>query len=329
LLVELQPELVVAPGRFARLGEVLAALSAGDVLVPAKNLVARHGVLLPNSVLICRDPVLKRPNPATTYPWVPVLGWCGDGRPWPDATFRKLTRVSDWLARNPGRLLVPVRERSLEILEEDKTLGRLLEGPLGRADVIQELAVEFVHPPMAVTEVGGVAGRGVLVVENGTTFHSLVRAATVHAGSGLDVAWRWIGYGAGRQLGSILPSLADREPSTLAYFGDLDPEGLEIAAEGAAACREGRLPELRPHAALYEALLSTGRPQRRPSRKMWPERGLAWLGPILADRVREILPDDLWLAQEWVGLERLLADRLWLCPPPRAARHSEQRPASP
>lgn len=87
--------------------------------------------------------------------------------------------------------------RSLEVAGDDKALGRLLRSPLDRPEVIEALAVKWVHPPTAVEEVPGATGRGVLIVENGTPFHSVLEAARSHAAAGRPVAWRWVGYGAG------------------------------------------------------------------------------------------------------------------------------------
>lgn len=312
LLVELRPELATASDRFARLAEIVEALGADGVVVAAKVVDVRHGVALPRSVHVTAELRVRGPNPAATHPWLPVLGWCGERR-WPPKTLALLMQVNEWLARNPDRDVVPVRERSLEVLGDDKALGTLLRGSLARPEVRAALRVVDVHPPMPIDEVPGADGRGVLVVENGTTFHSLRTAAEAHAVAGRSVAWRWIGYGAGGQLATLLPSLANLRPDRIAYFGDVDPEGLLWAYQGAQAGRIGHeLPELVPHVALYEALLDTGRPQIRPRRGAWPQTGLAWLGERVAGRLVRLLPDDRWLAQEWVGLEHLRRDTTWL-----------------
>jgi hypothetical protein len=321
LLVEAQPELAASHDRTERLVALVEVLGADGTLSPTKSVIRRHGADLPSSFRLVDTEAGGATNPALRHPWVPLLAWCADRR-WPAPTFEHLVRLNRWLAQRPDELLeVPVRERSLEVLGDDKALGKLLRGSLGTPDVVAALAIHDAHPPMAVDEVAGAAGRGVLVVENGTTFWSALRAARKHAAAGRSVAWRWIGCGAGRQLASLVPSLGALEPDHLAYFGDLDPEGVTIAWEGARAAANHGLPPLQPQATLYRALLDNGIDQHRPGRDPWPTDGLGWLGPSRATEVTDRFGDDAWLSQEWVGLSWLLDNEGWLQPPDGARLH--------
>jgi hypothetical protein len=173
------------------------------------------------------------------------------------------------------------------------------------------LAVERVYPPMAVAEVPGASGGDALVMENGTTFWSAVRAARGHASEGRVVRYRWIAFGVGRQLSAIIPSLLDHRPDAIDYFGDLDANGLAIAADGARACQRHGLPALGPASILYAALIERGRPQTAASEMRWPDGGLAWIGPDLAAAIRKRLGTRSWLAQEWVGQEYLTSHAEW------------------
>lgn len=313
-LVRLSPDLATSAGRVARLAEAIGVLVANGILEPSKATAPRQRIRLAKSYLIRRDETPQPPLPALSHPWIPLMAWCAAHR-WPnEETYGHVMAVNRWLARHPdGVTIVPVRERSLEITGDDKALGKLLAGPFKpRSELFGALSVREAPPPMATAEVPGATGRGILVVENGTTFHSLHSAATTHADAGRAVPWRWIGYGAGRQLGAILPSLTSVGPDHVSYFGDLDPEGLEIAAAGARAARGCDLRRLVPHAALYRALLDLGRPQHRPGRKSWPLEGLTWLGSELAGLASARLGSEAWLAQEWVGLTWLSRETEWL-----------------
>jgi hypothetical protein len=313
-MIAVSPELATSPGRFARLADALDALASAGVVVPSKRTVVRQGVPLPSSCRIARPAPAAIPQPAISHPWVPILSWCADRR-WRDpSVYERVVAVNAWLAQNSnGARPVPIRERSLEITGDDKALERLLDGPLNRGQVFEALAVRRVHPPMAVARVPDATGNAVLIVENGTPYHSVHEAACYHAAAGRPVAWRWIGYGAGGQISAILPSLRVLGSDQLAYFGDLDPEGLDFAAGGDEAARACGLDGLRMHPRLYEALITTGRPQRKPHPRPWSGRGLAWLGE-LAPVVSARLGGELWLAQEWVGLRWLLDDVSWLSP---------------
>ena len=316
LLAAVRPELAVSAERYVLLAEVVAELAAADAVRPTKAEVRMGGVTLPRSVEVvgARRPPAPE-NPALRHPWAPVMAWAASGRRRPDATHAALVAISDWVGAHPSPDVVPVRERSLEVLGDDKALERLLAGPLrGRDEVVRALAVERVHPPMALGAVGGATGRDVLVVENGTTFHSALRAARAHAAAGTPVRYAHVGYGAGEQLATLLPSLASLRPAGLDYFGDLDPEGLRFAARGAAACGPAGLPPLRPAAVLYELLLARGAAQRKARPAPWPPEGMAWLGDRLAAGVRAVTGaagDGGWLAQEWVGVVVLRADDGW------------------
>jgi hypothetical protein len=313
-LVDLRPELGTASDRYVRLAEIVGVLTQRDLVIPSKGRIIRQGVVLPRSVVVAggRDTARPADNPARRFPWVVEMAWAADGPRRPPDVHRRLTLLSEWIAAHPHPRPVPVRERSLEVFGDDKVLERMLDGMLRtRAETDAALAVERVHPPMAVAEIEGAAGRRVLVVENGTTFHSVVRAARGHAATGAPVAIRWVGYGAGEQLSAILPSLGALAPEAISYFGDLDPEGLRFAATGARRGSEAGLPELTPARVLYGRLLDRGRPQRKKAPASWPAAGLEWLGPDLAARLRGQLGDGVWLAQEWVGLEVLEADSTW------------------
>lgn len=318
LLVELRPELATDAQRYQRLGDVLVELERRALITPS-NARARRllGADLPSSVTLTTTPArTPRGNPALRYPWVEEMAWIASNRALPTRQLDALCRVSEWIAANRGRSPIPERERSLEIFGEDKVLGPLVDGILrSRPAVVDALAIYRCHPPMAVAAVEGSSGRTVLVVENGTPFHSALRAARHHVAAGLPVEIGWIAYGAGGQLEAIVPSLADRQPRPTAihYFGDLDPEGLRFAAAGAIRCKAAGLPPLQPAHRLYQLLLDRGRPQKKDQKRppSWPAEGLDWLGEPLASQLRQACAAGEWLSQEWVGIEVLTADPSW------------------
>lgn len=314
MVVDLHPELATASDRYARLAEAAEELAARGVVEPSRRRVARQGAVLPAFVRVVGNrPARPTDNPAPRFPWVEEMAWAASGPRRPPDQQRQLEHLSRWIAANRGRPTVPTRERSLEIFGDDKLLDGLVGGTLaGHRATVDALAVEPVHPPMAVTPVVGATGRDVLVVENGTPFHSALRAAGSHVAAGRAVRYGWVGYGAGQQLPAIVPSLLTLSPTAVHYIGDLDANGLAIAAGAAARCAELGLPPLRPARRLYGLLLERGRPQ--PARRApveWPEPGLAWLGADLAARVETVLGTTHWLAQEWVGLELLTAEATW------------------
>jgi len=302
-----RPELTASADLGPRLVEVVATLTTGGLLAASKDTTRFQGVRLPSSL---RRPVpvnVARERPALRHPWHPELAWAAATE---GIGFQRMRVLDAWLAANPDPPRAPVKERSLEVWGDEKLLDRLLRGLLaGRT--VEFLRVDVVHPPLVVERIGeGMSG---LLVENATTWRSLVDVGREHVRFGAPTSIGWIAYGAGNQVGAAVPGLADRAPSALWYFGDLDDRGLRFATDAARAAAAAGMPPVHPHRWLYEALLRTGRPQPRGTRSWsWSAAALAWLGPELGERVA--LLTDTWLAQEWVGAKLLRADPAWLRP---------------
>lgn len=361
ILVEARPELATSAERGDRLRSVIAGLVADGTAAPSSRRIAYLGADLPAFLVLSPRSPEPGPDLVRTYPWVPELAFVASGRNRiPEPTFQRLILLNSWLARRPSRggpapAAAPVRERSLEIFGDDKLLEWLLDGVLARSAPLRgRLAVYSVPVPMVVERVpaavpaGGevsgarLPGTVVLVVENATTFDSVLRAAREASGKGLprrasiaSGAPRarglslpdWVGYGAGAAAERSIASLADRTGSVspppglaaalphgaglyppiaqITYFGDLDAEGLEIAVRASAAAVAAGLPPVRPHERLYAMLLRLGRPQARLRPWNWSDAGLEWLGPDLAREVVARLGAGAWLAQEWVNIAAL------------------------
>ena len=119
---------------------------------------------------------------------------------------------------------------------------------------LELLSAARVSPPLIRQEVG--TGPVLLLVENYATYHSLTATLPADGEAGTII------YSAGNTLGTVLTAIADQEerPEALAYFGDLDVRGLEIATAGARLAAELGLPPLNPAERLYRLLLDHGRP---------------------------------------------------------------------
>lgn len=83
--------------------------------------------------------------------------------------------VNDWLRDVPDPIVVPVRERSWEILRDEKALERARRGRLFGPGRLTDhlLAIEPVFAPVEITRHGPSPERVVLVVENWTTYQTL------------------------------------------------------------------------------------------------------------------------------------------------------------
>jgi hypothetical protein len=225
-----------------------------------------------------------------------------------------LAGVAGWLAAGGAqRPVVPSRERSLQVFGDEKRLDGLVRGRLFAAGVLSLglLRAEVVPVPLRATWVPGRrAGRPrCLIAENHHTWASLLRRAwaTADAHAGIHVGW-----GAGNQFPQGVAGVGLLEPpvAAVAYFGDLDANGLAIPAAADVAARPAGLPPVRPALGLYHLLLQVcGRQQRAAAldAATAAERA-AWLGPLAA-AAAELLLDGVRLPQESVGTE-VLADTI-------------------
>lgn len=236
--------------------------------------------------------------------WAPELGFLSERKETADSPWLK---IDAWLKtmRHTPRAPVPIRERSLEIFGDEKALDSLSAtrpfrcGHLSLAD----LSCYYVPEPPA-WERGPCGSFDLpgLCVENATTYHVLCR---FNSEAGL---WGFVVYGRGNALSTvvegILPIMKEHGHAGIGYFGDIDVEGMEIAARGARQFRAaGR--ELSLEGRLYRLLLERGRPA--PSRTgggLSPDAsalveaaGLGGLCGLFAGHQR--------IAQEWAGYRTL------------------------
>lgn len=250
-------------------------------------------------------------SPSRAPVWHPDLWWAATLR-LTDAQAHLLAQINTWLFRGAGRdqHRVPLRERSLELLGEEKALdtliGTSLFGP-GRL-TLELLRTYRVTLPLHVTSVG--PGDVLLVVENSDTFDSLRRALSQAPGRVGTLAW-----GAGAGFESSVLSVASREPVVreIRYFGDLDAAGLRIPASASRLALQEGLPAVQPATTLYTALLAVGRPRgaQLPLDAQRADELVAWLDPQHRQPAHLLLTEGHRIAQEAVGLTYLTTTSDW------------------
>ncbi len=307
---EAEPRLVGAPGQREELARLIGELHAAGVVEPARRALDRSArPHLPMSVTFL-GAVRRQPRPivdGARFPWRPELAWAGSLR-LTAAEFDLLQSINAFLrdGRGSGRP-VPVRERSLQLTRDEKRLEGLLRTRLflpGRLS-LQLLGCVQVHPPFVWRAVG--SGDWLLVVENHQTYHSLCDALP----SGGRVGR--VAYGAGNNFAASVTSVLDLDPVPLRvlYFGDLDVEGLQIPFVADRVAAAIGVPRIEPATVLYRTLLEVGTPvacaRPAPGRV---RRLVRWLPPEVAEGACRIIESGHRIAQEWVGLEVLMASDL-------------------
>jgi hypothetical protein len=211
--------------------------------------------------------------------------------------------VNAWLPRRRG-VVVPLRERSLEIFGDEKELETWVFGPLFTPDrlTLALLECEPCWPPVE-QRVFGPADW--LIVENYTTYVSIGRAAQRH-----DFGGRII-WGSGLQVGTRLMALAaaGERPPRCWYFGDIDTGGFQAARLAATRADELGFGAVEPARGLYRLAITLGHDRRmtgaRASGKELTQWIRSWLGEPLADTAVAVVSHGQRIVQENVGTEVL------------------------
>lgn len=247
-----------------------------------------------------------------TFPWHPKLQWVSEMRSLSDKQLRFLQRVHKGLVRGHFDTPAPIRYRSLELLGEEKGLAQMRQTVLfadGRLS-LELLGCVGDYPPVAWKSVAPNGGRA-LVFENAGAFHvavDVLRSMTIPP---YDV----VVYGSGTSFQQGVRSLLDldRPMSQIRYVGDLDPNGLRIAAGAARTAEDAGLPPLEVATELHTAMLATARQFGAPGG--WPngkqaqvdESALNILAPSIREAVREMLRCGRRIPEEVLGPEEMRA----------------------
>jgi hypothetical protein len=309
--------LVGAPDARDRLADVIAQLErAGIVALPRGTAGWDRGFLPPLPRYVMRPPEARasRSDGSGAVTWHASLGWAAAGG-WTAEEERLLIAANGWLIGGGPRRKVPLQERSLQLLGDEKALGAFLRGPLfaeGRL-TLELLGAVRTSPPFVFTKVG--RGPYALVVENSATYRTLADAV-----AGGDTAIGIVAFGGGNGFVRSVEFFAELAESgrldgpirEIRYFGDLDAEGLRIPVNATRTATEIGLPPVRPAIGLYRRLLDHGRPG--PDAVVEPAAAaslVSWLPGELADRALDVLVRGQRLAQEAVGRELLADDHRW------------------
>ena len=314
-LLGVAPELLDASDRRLRLRRALDELArSGWLSLPARrNAYDRRDPPLPRSVeVLAAGERARRLGTMRAEEWEPELRWAADVDADP-AAVTDLARINRWVAEQAAAaVIVPPRERSLQLFgagHEDR-LHELARSDFFAPDRLtwELLCCAPVPPPFVWSPVG--PGGTVLVISSHETFASirrmLVEAPSTHVGI--------VVHGAGHYFGESVSFAAtlDRPVERILYYGDIAVE--DVAAGGEAGRRAARagLPAVQPAEVLFELLLATGTAApARPVDVARAYRHTEWLPAPLRDTVLRLLVSGQRFAQEWVGYEVLLRERIW------------------
>lgn len=248
-------------------------------------------------------------------PWCGKMMKIGPSLPLSQETLRKAVLVNEYMRNRPLEPVpLPVNERSLQLFGYEKTLKNIHKmGMFGGRISLQDLDCYRVSEPLqGVRWPDKAINAPILIVENSTTFYS----AWMENNS--SPVYSAIVFGRGKMLKGIelaTDSLEEiRQESAnrshaiqlpeLHYFGDLDPEGVEIPIGINRVRNKHGLEPLYPALILYQRLLTF--PEQDPVHD-WP-KGLArselidWFGEPIATNVLNAFDRQRRWAQEWISI---------------------------
>lgn len=242
------------PDRRAGLAQAIDQLAAAGLVTPSKKQDISARPHLPARL------TLPPPAPsesaaalARTVAWRPELAWVLRTR-LTLGQVEQLRLVNNWLRdRGSDTDVIPLRERSLEVLGHEKVLDGLLTTNVFASDrlTLDLLRTFRTHPPLPVVRVGD--GPVLLVIENDNTFHSVRTTLVTDPGPVGHVAW-----GAGGAFEASVRSAGDLPGvERVRYFGDLDAAGLRIPRNAATTAERESLPPVTPALDLYRTLVGT------------------------------------------------------------------------
>jgi hypothetical protein len=245
-----------------------------------------------------------------TFPWSLPMSFIAGLARLPNPTIA--CRLNDFFRGDwASRVLVPVKERSYEILGDEKILERVLGGQLGHeGHLTLEILRCYRVPLVPVHRVFTGAAPDVLLVENEATFDSVSRWNALHS------QFRMVIYGRGREAEKVAEFLHNEiqtQPGNIYYFGDLDRLGISIPHRLSRSLKRLGGSEIKPAAACYRLLLQqlpttiTTANDNEESDLLDSEwtAALDWLPDDSRLQARTLLVADQRIAQEATGWELL------------------------
>ena len=281
--------------------QVLVARGAVRLPAPGPNWDRLGQVPLPKWIQIAATE-----TPATdgwdhrTHPWHPRLAFLAELNRVTQP--EEVKRLNSWLQQMPAdELWVPVKERSWEILGDEKRLEAIAKTALFQPErltweALRCYVVEHIPPHRVYPQ-----GKPVMMIsENEAGFDSFCRyseetgefrCVVLGNGLALDKATAFLGK-----------AIADYQLMSGFYFGDLDATGLAIASRVTRELRERFTFTVMPWLPGYTSMLADTLPVAGPV-----TGDCTWLPSPLGAQAASLLENGTRVAQESVGRKRLPA----------------------
>ncbi|MGE0759483.1 MAG: hypothetical protein AB7O38_20870 [Pirellulaceae bacterium] len=315
-------DLPAGPERRLWLRVVLDELDVnGDIAIPSvrgKQWDDTSTIRLPTKITLRPADPRNAAQEWRSFPWHPRLQWVLERRHICRDHVEFLKRVHQCLGDGTFATPEPLKYRSLQLTGDEKLLGRLsisrLFGP-GRLSW-ELLGCQPEVLPIAIERIS--SGPVLLLFENAAPFmvaRQILRASETPA---TGVRLGCIGYGAGKQMVKSIGylSMLDPQVETVFYVGDLDAEGIQLAADLRTLSRE--IP-IQPATMFHEAMCRSaedlgaewGWPMKETQARQVPDSALAAIAVPFRERCRKMIELGHRIPEEVIPqrvMHRLLSD---------------------
>lgn len=299
-------DLPPGPERRCWLAVVLEELSQqGEILLPVshgKQWDRTSTVALPTAItLVALDGGVANKSDWRNFPWHPRLHWVFELRALIQDQVAFLKRVHSGLVSGWFDQPECFKYRSLQLTGDEKRLEELHRGILfgpGRL-TLEMLGCESESLPLASEHFSG--SSTLLIFENAAPFMLARRIL----GSAARPSIGRLAYGAGKQVLKAVGYLPMVEPAIteIQYVGDLDAEGMSIAAE---LQRLSKVIPVRPATQFHKAMLDSaaqlespdGWPSKDDRRSNNPEFGAGFLASEVCEQVASMIRNGRRIPEE-------------------------------
>lgn len=289
---------------------------AGEVVLPV-----RHGKLwdrtsdvpLPTRITFRSDGSNDDSTEWRTFAWHPQLQWVLGRRFISSPHVAFLKRVNHGIIEGWFKESEPLKYRSLQLTGDEKLLAKFAKTKLfGSGQLsLEQLGCESEVLPIAFERISNAPS--MLMFENAASFMLARRIAREIASSGRVQRFGAIAYGAGKQAVKSVKYLPMVDPrvETVLYVGDLDAEGLLLAAELKKRSNEVSIePATAFHAAMLRSAAELGAPDGWLAKDGQPRilarRGLDFPDPSLRSACARIVESGRRVPEEVLSTKPMM-----------------------
>ncbi|MHA1401938.1 MAG: Wadjet anti-phage system protein JetD domain-containing protein [Candidatus Heimdallarchaeaceae archaeon] len=184
---------------------------------------------LPKWILILEIKQEQKSKVWRECPWHPELSWITRLKHLTEERMKDYMKLNEYFKNNKveEREKLPIKERSMEIFGEEKKLDELFSlETFDRNMTVEKLGCYRTIEPFPVKISCSTENHRAIIIENRDTFDSFWKSNE----SLSPPPYRYVIYGCGKAIEERIFWINELDPEVteIEYFGDLDPEGVNI-----------------------------------------------------------------------------------------------------